>query len=105
MISNKTKELINLAILKLELEKPTQEKINTFKSETNSSINNSIQTINDNINTFKSDTNNLVQENLNTINLTINKMNRFAEVHYLNNTTEEFSALIKKKDHQVNRKR
>ena len=28
MISNKTKELINLAILKLELEKPTQEAIN-----------------------------------------------------------------------------
>ena len=79
----------------------TNEKINTFKSETNTSINNSIQTINDNINTFKSDTNNLIQENLNTINLTINKMNRFAEVHYLNNTTEEFSALIKTKEGKV----
>ena len=42
-----------------------------------------------------------MQENLNTITSTINKMNRFAEVHYLNNTTEEFSALIKTKEGKV----
>ena len=28
-------------------------------------------------------------------------MNRFAEVHYLNNTTEEFSALIKTQEGKV----